>query len=87
MPGFLKMMLQLLFGVPAALAHSAYLLGAWCSMGVQVRAAVMQILALVLAHTGIVPPETGIGKGCAPPPWKTVLRYVQDHLLGAILWA
>lgn len=62
MPGFLKMMLQLLFGVPTALAHSAYLLRAWRGMGMQVRAVIRQVFALILTHTGIVPPGAGIGK-------------------------
>lgn len=62
MPGFLKMMLQLLFGVPTALANSAYLLRAWRRMGMQVRAVIRQVCALILTHTGIVPPDAALGK-------------------------
>lgn len=57
---FLKMVLQLLFRVAAALTHGSYLLGCRCGMGVQMRAMIRQIIILV--HSGIVPPDRDIRK-------------------------
>lgn len=55
--GFLKMVLQLLFCVAAALTHGTHLLRRWCGMGVLVRTMIP-----ILAHSGIVPLDVGLGK-------------------------
>jgi hypothetical protein len=57
---FLKMVLQLLFRVAAALAHGSYLLGCGRCVGVQMRAMIRQVI--ILGHSGIVPPDTDIRK-------------------------
>src|SRR5919205_562987 len=74
-PGFLEMLLQLLFRVPAALANGTHLLGGGCRMGVLVR----PVIRKKLAHSGIVPlvsprgyhlgacgPRGGISGRCPP---------------------
>lgn len=59
---FLKVLLQLLLRVAAALAHGTYLLGRRCSVRVLVRAVIGRVW--FLAHSGIVPPEVHIRKQC-----------------------
>jgi hypothetical protein len=59
--GFLKMVLQLLFCVAAALTHGTHLLRRWCGVGVLVRTKIPRIPAYFLAHSGIVPLDVGLG--------------------------
>lgn len=60
--GFLKMVLQLLFCVAAALTDGTHLLRGWCGVGVLVRTMIPPIPAYILAHSGIVPLDAGPGK-------------------------
>lgn len=57
---FLKVLLQLLFSVAAALTHGTYLLGRGRGVGVLVGAVIRRVC--FLAHSGIVPPDTAIRK-------------------------
>lgn len=61
-PGFLEMVLKLFFGIPAALSYCAHLLGRGRCMCVLVRSMVRHVLAPVLTHTCILPPDTDDGK-------------------------
>jgi hypothetical protein len=62
--GFLKMVLQLLFCIAAALTHGTHLLRRWCGVGVLVRTMILRIPAYFLAHSEIVPLDVGLGKLC-----------------------
>lgn len=68
MAGFLKMVLQLFFCVAPALTHRAHLLRRRRRMGVLVRAMVLHNLASILAHTKIVPLDTGVMEGAVVLP-------------------
>jgi hypothetical protein len=61
--GFLKVVFQLLFGVPPALADSPHLLGAGCGVCMLVRTEVPRRPSVYLAHTCIVPPGGPYRKG------------------------
>jgi hypothetical protein len=65
--GFLEMVLQLLLRVAAALTHSPHLLCCGRRMRVLVRAVVMDTGTVIFAHTEIVPPNPGAGKGLSAP--------------------
>lgn len=67
-PGFLEMVLKLLFGIPAALSHCAHLLGRGRCMRMLVRSIVTHVLTPMLTHTCILPPDTDDGKRQLPPP-------------------
>ena len=62
MARFIKVMLQLLLGVPSALSDGAHLLRGRSCMRVLVRTMIMRVLFVFIAHTGIVPPDTLAGK-------------------------
>jgi hypothetical protein len=64
MAGFLKMVLQLFFCVASALAHRAHLLRRRRRMRMLVRA----VIPHNLAHTKIVPLDTGIREGTVVLP-------------------
>jgi hypothetical protein len=68
MAGFLKMVLQLFFGVASALTHRAHLLRRRRRMGVLVRAMIPYNLASILAHTKIVPLDTCLMEGTVERP-------------------
>jgi hypothetical protein len=73
MAGFLKMVLQLFFCVASALTHRAHLLRRRRCVGMLVRPMIVHNLASILAHTKIVPPDTGIREGAVmlPPQRST----------------
>lgn len=61
-PGLLQVVLQLLLSLPPALPDDAHLLRRGRSVGVLVPAVLVLVAGSVLAHTEIVPPDSGIGK-------------------------
>ncbi len=74
MAGFLKMVLQLFFCVASALTHRAHLLRRRRRMGVLVRPMILHYLASILAHTKIVPLDTGIREGAVVLPPELCLQ-------------
>lgn len=78
MAGFLKMMLQLFFCIPAALTHRAHLLSRRRRMGVLMRAKIPQILA----HTQMVSLETGIRKARSRSHRSSVCSSVRPPCMG-----
>jgi hypothetical protein len=61
---FLKVLLQLLFSVAAALANAAHLLRGRGCVGVQVLPVVSFITARVVVHKEILPPRACVRKTC-----------------------
>jgi len=64
---FLKVVFQLLLGVPPALPDGPHLLGAGCRMRMLVGTKIARAPCACIAHKGIVPPGVPLRKGCASP--------------------
>jgi hypothetical protein len=74
MAGFLKMVLQLFLCVASALTHRAHLLRRRRCVGMLVRPMILHNLASILAHTKIVPLDTGIREGAVVLPPEFCLQ-------------
>jgi hypothetical protein len=67
-PGFLEMVLKLLFGIATALSYCSHLLGRGRCMCVLVRSMVRHGLTPIFTHTGILPLDIDDGKPQLLPP-------------------
>lgn len=62
MAGFLEVLLQFFFRLPAALTYGPHLLRCRSGVGVLVRAVILRAVSDFLSHTEIVPPRVSVGK-------------------------
>jgi hypothetical protein len=76
---FLKVVFQLLLGVPPALPDGPHLLGTGCRVRMQMGTKIARAPSACIAHKGIVPPGAPEKKGCPRPPSVTATRGVQVH--------
>jgi len=76
---FLKVVFQLLLGVPPALPDGPHLLGTGCRVRMLVGTKITRAPCACIAHKGIVPPGVPPRKGCASPLSVSAPRVFQVH--------